>query len=69
MLTNSNILFSLKAKDALNRLGLHRCWAHARNLERTIRTDLKKMDYGDSRVIAVLELKKVFYEGLTIGRF
>jgi hypothetical protein len=69
MQPNNNTIFSLHAKDALNRLGLSRSWARPVVMNSlAIKFSLLKLAYGDSRIFPVSELRKDFYEGLKICR-
>ena len=67
MRTNTNTLHSLHSKDVFNRLRLQKCWAHPAKNGTIIKFGLQKLDYGDSRLFPVSELKKDFYEGLKAG--
>ncbi|MBN1414109.1 MAG: hypothetical protein JW973_03320 [Bacteroidales bacterium] len=64
MQANSTILFSLRVKDALNRLGLRRSWTQPGKNKTVFKFNLLKFAYGDSRILPGPELKKSIYEGL-----
>jgi len=64
MQPNNNTVFSLHIKDAYNKLGLHRSWSRSCRENMTVKFNLMRFDYGDSRIFPFSLLRKDFYEGL-----
>jgi hypothetical protein len=64
MKPNANTFILLHIKNALNKLGLRRCWSHTVKDDNTNKLILQQFTYGDSRIFPKTELRKEFYEGL-----
>jgi hypothetical protein len=57
---------SLHAKDCYNRISLQITWAHAHRMNKALKFERLRLDYGDSRADYLSEKRKLISEGLKI---